>query len=88
MSKVKRVPLTITPDILRSPWTDLGATPVILREVERVGLTRDALGNGLVVLVAIGPECERTFVGLPLRLAHRVARNLRWSPIAIDEIGL
>ena len=88
MRKAKRVPLTVTHDVVRAPWTDLGTVPVTLREVERVGLTRDAVGHPLVVLVAIGPGEERTFVGIPLRLAHRIARSLRYAPIAIEELGL
>jgi len=56
--------------------------------VERVGLTRDSTGRALAVALIRLPDNRFAFVGMPLQVLSRIVRDLRWSAIAVEELGL
>lgn len=81
------IPITITPDIERAPWTDLNEATTLQGTIERLGLLRNGTqqGRATVAMVVRLPDGTEAIAETTWRLFSLASRALAASPVAAEE---
>lgn len=80
------IPITITPDIERAPWTDI-PQDTALGTLERIGLLRNGTkqGRATIGMIIRLPDGTAVVAETTWRLFNAASRALAASPVAAEE---
>jgi hypothetical protein len=82
------IPLTITPDLDRAPWTDLQSDEPEVGLLSRIGLLRHGTegGKATVGLVVTLPDGQQVLAQTTWALFRMAYTALAASPVASEEV--